>query len=540
MRFDLTKEKRYTLSDATKNLLDQLNDVIYLKIYLEGEGFPAGFKRLQNATKEMLDEFRSYAGNKIEYEFIDPFDGVDPSSRNDVYKQLIRKGLQPTNLKVKNDEVYSEKIIFPGVIASYKGREAGTTLLQNQIYFSSQEVLSNSVSLMEYTLASIMKKVVFNQKPKIGFIRGQGELNNPETNEIKRALDESYEVDSIDLPNTLVIPKYYAGIIIAKPTKKFEEKDKFKIDQYIMNGGKVLWLIEPLKADMRYMGKNQLFDADYNKTNLEDQLFKYGVRLNNDLIQDLQCIPIPIMVGHTGNSPQTQMYPWYYFPMIFSSDNHPIVKNLDAIMFQFVSSIDTVGARGIKKTVLLTSSQYSKALMFPVRVHLSMLKHKPDPGRFKQPNLPVAVLLEGQFTSVFKNRLAPQTIQTIDSLKEVSFKIQSEPTKMIVISDGDVIMNEYSSKGTIYPLGYYRYTNQTFDNKNFIVNAMEYLCDKSNLIQTRTKEVKLRLLDKVRVEKEKAKWKLINIVIPISSVMFFGLIYTFIRKRKYEATLFRP
>lgn len=533
-RVDLTKEKRFTLSGATKELLNQIDDVLYVKVYLEGENFPAGFKRLQQSTREMLDEFRYYANGKLEYEFVDPFENVVESNRNNVYQQMLRKGLQPTNLKVKEEESYSEKIIFPGATINYKGQEVPLLLLQNQVSLGAQEILNNSISLMEYTLAAAVKKAVITKKPKVAFLQGHGELNKFETEDLRKSMQESYRVDTLDIRNVLTINPSYEAIIIAKPRLAFQEHEKYKIDQYLMQGGKIMWLIEPLRADMQLLGKDQFFLTQQYDLNLEDQLFRYGVRINSDLVQDLQCVPIPLVVGNLGGKPQTQLYPWPYFPMVFSKGTHPIVKNLDGIMFQFASTIDTIKVRDIKKTVLLQSSEYSKALKYPVRVHLGMLKYQPDPARYNQPNQNLAVLLEGEFTSVFKNRLSYQTKKMIDSL-QIPFIEKSKQTKMVVISDGDVMLNEYDEKGTTYPVGYYRYTQQTFDNKNFLLNTLEYLCDKTNLIQTRSKEIKLRLLDKIKVKKEKITWQWINIAFPILSIWLLGGLYYFIRRKQYTS-----
>ncbi len=532
-RLDLTTEKRFTLSQSTQELLKELDDVLYIKVYLEGEGFPAGFKRLQVSTYEMLDEMKNIARNKLQFEFIDPVANVDSDLKQEVYLELRKKGLQPTNLKVEKDDSYSEKIIFPGAIISYKGRETPVLLLQNQISLGPEQVLNNSISLLEYTIASAIKKVARYKKPKIAFIKGHGELNNNEVFDITKELLQNYVVDTINLSNILYIPKDYSAIIVAKPNKPVGEKDKFKLDQYIMNGGNVLWLIETLKADMRLMGEKQAFVTQTYETNLEDQLFRYGVRINTDLVQDFYSIPIPLVVGNIGNAPQTQMYPWPYFPMVTPKDEHPIVKNLDAMMFQFANSIDTVRVKNVKKTILLTSSEYSKALLYPVRVHLSMLKYKPDLTKYTQKNLPLAVLLEGGFTSIFKNRLTPKTLQTIDSIDEIEFKEKSLPSKMIVVSDGDIMANEYAPQKGHYPLGFYRYTQQVFDNKNFLLNAIEYLADDNNLIAIRNREVKLRLLDKVRVKKEKREWQLFNTVLPIAIVLLSGLVFIYLRKRKY-------
>lgn len=529
-RFDLTKEKRFTLSSPTKKLLKGLEDVIYVKVYLKGE-FPAGFKRLQNASKEMLDEFRTIAGDNIQYEFIDPNNG-DMEQRKDLYKQLVKKGLLPTNLKVQGNEEYSEKIIFPGAVITYRGQEMPVHFLQNQLGLGPQEVLNNSISLLEYKLANSFFKITRPYKKKIAFIEGHGEINGLMTADFKNSLREFYEIDSIDLTNTLTLSNDYSAIIFAKPEIIFKEQEKFKIDQYVMNGGKILWLVETLHCNMDSLRNDQIFIPQPYELNLEDQLFKYGVRVNPNLILDLQCNPIPLVIGSLGNSPQTQLKPWYYFPIIISESLHPISKNIDAVMTQFVNSIDTVGAKGIKKTILLSSSKYSRLQFSPVRVHLGILKQRPNPQQFNQPNLPVAVLLEGEFESIFTNRLAPETMQMLDSLK-IQFKQKSIPTKMIVISDGDIITNDIGKGGTPYPLGFYRYSQQQFANKDFLTNCIEYMVDDNGLIETRSREVKLRLLDTEKIKSEKLQWQLVNMIVPIVLILIFGFGFNFVRRKKY-------
>lgn len=530
-RLDLTKEKRFTLSPTTKKLLNNLEDIVYVQVYLEGE-FPAGFKRLRNSVKEMLDEFRTIAGDNIQYEFIDPYTITDIQQRNDLFRQLVKKGLQPTNLKVQDNAEYSEKIIFPGAIITYHGKELPVHLLQNQVGMGPQQVLNNSISLLEYKLANTLFKVTRPFRKKIGFIEGQGELSEPEIADFKYSLKEYYEVDSIYLPNELTIPKEYAAVIIAKPDTFFRDQDKFKIDQYIMQGGKVLWLVETLHCDMDSL-RNQIFVPEPYHLNLEDQLFTYGVRINTNLVLDLQCSAIPLVVGSVGNAPQTQLRPWYYFPILISKSQHPVAKNLDAVMSQFVNTIDTVGTPRIKKTILLSSSNYSRVQFSPLRVHLGILKQKPQPEQYNKQALPVAVLLEGAFESVFKNWLTAETMQMLDSLK-IGFKEKGVHTKMIVISDGDLIRNDIGKEGAPYPLGYYRYTQETFANKDFLTNCIEYLVDESGLTETRSREVKLRLLDTTRIKSEKVKWQSINMAMPLLLIIIFGGIYNFVRKKKYS------
>lgn len=530
-RFDLTIEKRFTLSKATKELLKNVDDIVYVKVYLEGE-FPAGFKRLKNSVKEMLDEFRAYSGGNIQYVFIDPSSSKDLQERNAIYQQLIGKGLHPTNLKVQGDDQFSQKIIFPGALFSYQGRELPLQLLENQIGFGPQQVLNNSIELLEYKLANQIKKLIQRKKPVILFTTGQGELPYEQVADISATLEElEYEVGNIDLTKSL-IPKATDLLIIAKPTRRFREQEKLKIDQFIMNGGNVLWLIDRVNAEMDSLrGKTVYFAKPYD-LNLEDQLFKYGVRINADLVQDIQCNQIPLVVGYMGDAPQTELFPWFYYPVVTSRNQHAIVKNLDAISFKFCNTIDTVRAQGVNKTVLLQSSQYSKALLAPVRLHFSMLQQPPDPNTFKSKHLPIAVLLEGSFESVFKNRLAGSFKAILDSIDQ-PFLAESKFSKMIVVADGDVIRNEISRDGSAYPLGFYPFTEQTFANKDFILNCIEFLIDDRQLIETRNKEIKLRLLDKTKIKREKNKWQILNVGLPLILITIFGLIYNWGRRRKY-------
>lgn len=531
-RFDLTKEERYSLATATKQLLNGLDDVVYVKIYLEGD-FPAGFKRLRNSAKEMLDEFKAYSGNNIEYVFINPSLG-SAEERNAMYKELSGKGLLPTNLQVKGEEAYSQKIIFPGAIFTYQGRELPVQLLENQIGFGPQQVLNNSVELLEYKFANSIKKLTQKNRPRILFTRGQGELPDKHIADFVQTLQGlQYSVDTINLTQTL-IPQTADVLIVAKPTLPFREQEKFKIDQFIMNGGSVLWLVDAMDAEMDSLQGKPVFFSQPRTLNLEDQLFKYGVRLNYDLVQDLQCNRIPLVVGMMGDQPQTEMFPWYYYPLVVSNSEHAIVRNLDAVAFRFTGTMDLVGkdSAGISKTPLLRTSQYSKALLSPVRLHFSMLQEPPDQNSFQQKNLLLGALLEGKFESVFKNRPTRTFLQMLDSLGQ-PFQEQSVFSKMIVIADGDVIKNDVSKSGAIYPLGFYNYTEQTFANKDFLLNCIEYLVDDIKLIETRNKEVRLRLLDTTKVKAETAKWQLINVAVPLTVIVLFGILFNWVRKRRY-------
>lgn len=535
-RFDLTKEKRYSLSAATKELLNNLDDVVYVKIYLEGD-FPAGFKRLQRATRDMLEEFKSYARGNIVYEFINPSKGT-AAEKEALYKELINKGLLPTNLRVKGDEQLSERIIFPGALFYYRNKELPVHLLENQIGFSPQEVLNHSIELLEYKFANSIKKLIQRIPPTVLFSRGQGELAGAQIADIMQTLRNlQYECDTINLRASL-LPLRTKVLVVAKPLQAFREQEKFKIDQFIMNGGSVLWLIDPVIAEMDSLRGRSVFLAQQRNLNLDDQFFRYGFRVNTDLLMDLQCNRIPLITGSLGNVPQTELFPWYYFPLVTPRNEHAIVRNLDAIDLHFASTIDTVGksfaTHPLRKIALLHSSPYSKALLAPVRIHFSMLREPPDPSAFMQKNLMLALLVEGKFESVFKNRLHPDFQAVLDSLKR-PFRDEGVFSRMIIVGDGDVIRNAVSSSGGTYPLGYYPFTEQTFANKEFILNCIEYLADDNRLIETRNKEIRLRLLDTTRIRNEKLQWQLLNTLLPLLVVMVFGLFYNWMRKRKYAS-----
>lgn len=540
-RFDLTSEKRYSLSPATKNLLKGLDDILYVKVYLEGD-LPAGFKRLRNSTQEMLDEFRAYNKN-IQYEFVDPSAIADKKQRNEMYKQLVGKGILPTNLQTKDKGVTKEQVIFPGAEVSYRTHTIPLQLLMDQMGIESENVINNSIQALEYNISNVIRKLDVRLKPKIAIIEGHGELKKYEMYDITNALNEYYDVERVwinEKVNALTqrivsdtaapkIQNKYKAIIIAKPDSAFSEKDKFIIDQYIMYGGKVLWMIDPVFASMDSLKGSSQTVGITNELNLADQFFKYGFRLNTNLIMDINSLPIPIVTGKMGNQPKTSFLPWNFFPILMPVDKHPIVRNLNAIKTEFISSIDTID-NGIKKTVLLTSSQYTRLVNTPVIIDLDILKKDPDQRLYNKPFQTVAVLLEGKFQSNFVNRMSSEIVTSED----MGFKNESKPTSMIVVSDGDIIKSQFHySKGYPLPLGYDQYTGQMFGNKEFILNCMNYLCDDSGLITVRSRELKLRLLDKTKIEQSKVKWQTINIVFPILLIIIFALIISFLRKRRY-------
>jgi len=545
-RFDLTAEKRFSLSPATKNMLKNLDDIVYFKVYLDGD-FPAGFKRLSKETQEMLEEFRAYSNN-IEYEFINPSKSTDKATRNSIYQQLVRKGLTPTDLHVTKKGGKSQQIIFPGAIVTYKSRELPLTLLNSQLGQSPEIVLNNSIQDLEYNISNVIKKLSVENKPKLAFITGHGEADEHQTADITNALEEYYSVERIDIngqinaltkreknkndTSKIMIYNKYKAIIIAKPDSAFSEKDKFIIDQYVMRGGKILWLVDPVYTSMDSLQTNNFTYGIINDLNLEDMFFDYGIRLNYNLIMDLNALPIPVVTGNIGNNKQIDFLPWYFFPIITPDLNHIIVNNLNLIKTEFISSIDTIGVKNIKKTILLRTSNKSRTIGTPAMISLDILRKQPNERLYNKPPQNVAVLLEGNFRSLYKDRIPPKIVNS----KEIGFKAKSDFNKMIIVSDGDIIINQMQfSNGKLYPLplGYDKYTKQTFGNKEFILNSINYLCDESGIISVRSKKIKLRLLDKVKINKNRSLWQALNVLLPVILILIFGFIQNFIRKRKY-------
>ncbi len=532
-RFDLTSEKRYTLSPATKQILDSLDDIAYIKVYLDGE-LPAGFLRMKTAIKELLDEFRWHCPANIRYDFIDPIEDQDPGIRRNITAQLYNAGLQPTNIQVKQkDGSTMQKIIFPGAIISCSGVDVAVNLLKNNPGVNAEINLNNSIQSLEYEFISMLRNLDNKKIEKVAFIEGHGELNELQTGDITRSLANFYQVDRGTIGGRYGSLDNYKVVIIAKPLLRFSESDKFVIDQYIMGGGKVLWFIDVARVSLDSLLDGSTF-ALYSPVNLDDQLFHYGVRINSDLVKDIQSHVIPVNKGLAGGSPQWSLSPWYYFPVISPSENYPVTRSLNMIKLEFASSIDTVGEPGkITKKVLLSTSPYTKLVQLPEIVSLRESDLAPQESEYDKSGIPVGVILEGSFESVFKNRSIPEGV----SGGPVQVRTSGDRTSMLVVSDGDIIRNEVlpaADGPAIEPLGYDRYTSQVFGNSDFIMNAVNYMTDETGLITLRGRELKLRLLDRQKVRDEKLKWELINLALPSILIIFAGLVINIYRKKAYR------
>ncbi|MCB0510692.1 MAG: gliding motility-associated ABC transporter substrate-binding protein GldG [Bacteroidetes bacterium] len=538
-RLDLTEEKRYSISKATKNFLANLDDIVTVRVFLSGN-LPSGMKELEKSAEATLNEFKAYAGSRLEFEFVDLND-YPVDIQEEIGKELMEKGLNPISLTVVESGEQTQRIIFPGATLSYKGRVISANLLENKLGYDQYEILNNSITLLEYKFANAIQKLQQSHPPVIAFSTGHGEATQEQLTEIIQDLQvNQFAVSMLDLRLGYEIDKLVDVLVIAKPTQAFTEKEKYKIDQYLMRGGKIFWLIDQMAMDMDSLQGADFFMAQPRDLNLDDILFKYGVRINDDLVQDLQNTKLEIQTGFNNNQPQTQFFSWPFFPLMFGNEAHPISKNLAPISSKFVSTIDTIKNPQIKKEILLTSSAYSKALMAPVRVFVGMVQNPPPPEAYIQSQLSTAVALSGSFESVFKNRaFTGAYAQMADSTESMKFKEQSEPgARMIVVGDGDLIINA-SSKGKKQALGFSIYGNNNeamvFDNKAFLLNAIEYLIDDNSLLETRSKEIKLRQLDATKVKQSKQKIQVLSLILPLVFLAIFALLYLFFRKRKYSA-----
>lgn len=533
MRLDLTEDKRFTLSGPTKKILSGLKNDIYIQVYLEGE-IPIPLKRLKRSVLEMLEEFRIASGRKVGFEFINPSEGNNAEQRNAWYQSLMKKGLSPINIQAGDEEGgSSQKIIFPGMIINYNGIEVPVNFLKNDPSIPYEENILHSEEGLEYDMIQTISTLTSDTIFKVAFIEGQGEIPEIETADLTFNLAKFFTIDRGKIGGKAGALNKYAAVVIAGPEKEFSEADKLVIDQYIMHGGKVMWLFDEVyvNSDSLMFGETA---ALYRPLNIEDQLFRYGARVNPAIVQDLDCQLIRLKVIGADGKQQFVPAPWVYYPLLSPSQNHPVTRNLNKVKGEFVNFIDTVGLdTAIKKTVLLASSKYSRTLSPPVLISLREAELLPDEKLYTQSKLPVAVLLEGIFPSVFKNRM----ISTITD-ERITVKNESSNTKMIVIADADIIKNDVRRTGleqTPLALGQDRYTGQMYGNRDFLINCLNYLVDDKGIMQLRSRELKIRLLNTSKIKSEKLKWQLINIAGPVLIVIIAGLFYNYFRKKKYTS-----
>jgi gliding-associated putative ABC transporter substrate-binding component GldG len=524
-RLDLTDEKRYTIHPSTREMLAGLDEEIYVEVFLEGE-LNAGFRRFQKAIRETLEMFRIYSQNRVQYIFTDPATALSQKARSEFMSELAAKGIQPTNVIDTREGERVEKIIFPGVVVSYGGAEKGVMLLKGNKAGSPEEEINQSIEGIEFEIANAIFKLTETDPKQIGILSGHGELQGIELASLEQAVSELYHLRNIELHDPALSD--CEALVIAKPTMPFSEADKYRLDQYIMKGGKVLFLIDRLDASMDSAAQATHFAFPY-ETRLDDQLFRYGVRINPDLIQDRYAARHPVITGQRPDgTAQVQLMEWPFFPLINRFPPHPVTRNLDMVLTRFVSSIDTVKAEGVRKTPLMLTSEYSRRLAAPVNVNINELRANLSAGQFTEKFIPVAWLLEGRFTSLYKNRFLPE------GADQNSFRPESEPTSMIVASDGDLVRNEVNRRtGQPLPLGFDPYTNYTFANRELVLNMLSFLLDEDGLIRARNKHIAIRPLDREQIAAEKLKWQVINLGLPIVLVVLFGMVRAYWRKKRF-------
>ncbi|MBF4464948.1 gliding motility-associated ABC transporter substrate-binding protein GldG [Flavobacterium sp. LC2016-12] len=529
-RFDLTKDKRYTLSETSLQIVKQVRNPLSIKIYMQGD-LPADFRRLQQETKQLLEEFQAY-NNNIVFEFVNPMENEDESM--EMVKSLYQKGLTPINITVDDKGKQSQAMVFPWAIAVYDSKEVNIPLLKNIMGASTEQKVIGSIQHLEYSISDAINKITKAKQKKVAFIKGNGEMNEVHVAKMLRQIKESYYIGPFTLDSvsknptgTLDALKKYDLAIISKPTETFSDEEKQVLDQFIMNGGKTLWLIDQVSADMDSLYNQSGATLAYPRDlNLNDMFFKYGFRINPDLVKDEYGSPIKLATGEQGSATQYQEFKWKYAPIVISSSKHPIVKNLGQIKFDFASPIDTL-KNGIKKTVLLQSSQYSKKIGTPTEINLNIVTEQTTPQEYlNKGNSPLAVLLEGDFHSAFENRVLP--------FKENAFQAKGKTNKMIIIADGDLARNQLDKNMMPVELGYDQRTGNLYDNKDFMMNCINYLLDDTGLINIRSKDVDLPLLDKDKVYENYTMTQFITIGLPILILLVFGLVFTYMRKRKYS------
>lgn len=529
-RFDVTQDKRYTLSETTKKIIDKVDSPLIIDVFLEGN-FPADFKKLQTETRQLLEEFSAYNSN-ITFQFVNPIEKEE--ERVEVMKKFFEKGLTPINVTVEDKGKQTQEVVFPWALANYGDKGAKVQLLKNLMGASTEKKVESSVQHLEYAFAEAIHKISNEKQRKIAVIKGNGELEDIQIADFLKTIRDNYYIGPITLDSVATQPSetlkalnIYDLAVIAKPREKFTEAEKQVLDQFIMKGGKTLWLVDGTTAEMENLyNETGTTLAGINDLNLTDMFFKYGFRISPQLIKDEYGTPIKLASGNEGSETQMETYNWKMAPFIYpASKKHPIVKNTDGVKFDFCSPIELLKS-SLSTTILLESSPYSKTIGIPTVVSLDMISEETTPKDYPNGGLiPVAVLLEGSFTSMYNNRVLP--------FKDGKFLSKSAPTKMIVISDGDVIKNQID-KGAPIELGYDKYTSQYFGNKEFILNSVNYLLDDNGLINIRSKDVTLPLLDKQSVQDNYSQTQMLTVALPIVLLGIFGVLFTYLRKKKYN------
>jgi ABC-2 type transport system permease protein len=541
VRLDLTEERRFTLSDATRRLVGELDGQVEITVLLEGE-MPAGFRKLADASRDLLNDMRDISPDKISFTFARPAADADDSTKVNIYDSLQRLGVNPTNVKAqtKKGEGSEETLLFAGAVIKYEDRTVGVDLLSGQSQLSGIESLNNAEALLEYRFADAIRKASRETVPLVGYLAGNGEpLDYRIYDLIEQTLRPNYAFRIIPIDSVPHIPTDFSALCVVKPMQPFTDAQKLKIDQYVMRGGRVVWMLDNLYASLDSLQRSEgSFIAFDLGLNLEDLLFKYGVRINGDLVQDLQNDGIPSVIGQMGGKPQIEVLPWPYYPLLRHVGQHPIAKNMDYVLSKFPQSIDTVKAPGIQKTILLSTSTSSRSLPTPAKVEWESIRTQEELASFNASAIPVAVLLEGRFLSLYANRLGRAQVDSIEAMQGSPFLASSETEgKMVVVADGDLVLNEVSQQDGPLQMGMNAYTRQQYANRSFLLNTLEYLTDSTGILETRSKDYTLRLLDDKQVESERLQWQMMDIIGPMLLVLLCIATWQYWRRRRFGSSL---
>lgn len=539
VRWDLTSDQRFTLSSSTCRLLREMKEPVQITVFLEGD-MPAGFRKLANSTRELLQEFKTYGGANFVFRFRKIGEGLEGAEKAHFLDSMARLGLRPYTIRVqvKKEEANEERTVVPGAIVEYKGKVRAVNFFSgisgSDIGY---EVINRAENLLEYTFAHAIQQLLAEKTPVVGYLLGNGEL---QTQQIKSLMEDvllnAYQVVPLPIDSFFLLPPAIDALVIMKPTQPFSDRQKLKIDQYVMHGGKVLWLVDRLYAELDSLMRSQSdFIAFDRNLNVDDLLFRYGVRINQDLLQDKQCEQIPMVVGSIGEQPQIELVDWQYFPLLQPATAHPISRNLNPVFSMFPQSIDTIATPGNQKKILLQSSPYARILHTPAIVSLNSVKTKADLAAFTRSAVPVAVSLEGSFASLFKNRISAGLKDSMQQLANRPFLDQVSGNKMIVISDADIAANSVSQQDGPLPMGVNPFSRASYANKEFLANCMEYLVQPSGIMETRNKEVALRLLDTGKTEQQRQFWQIANVLVPFFFLALFGWLFTLLRRKTWQS-----
>ncbi len=548
-RIDLTAEKRFTLSPSTRKLLENVDSTIRIRVFLNGD-LPADYKKLSISTQDLLREFKDI-NNRIQVSFETPGEGLPDSAKAQLYDSLSRAGVvfeRNEDISVTDNKA-TNQLLIPSALVYYKNQKPfAVDLRSSRTVFKSFNVVNEepqpdkeatrnaAEALLEFKFANAIDKLTRTYIPSVAYCVGNGEPTDLKVNDIGESLRNEYRLAVFDLKKGYPNPDQINALLIVKPTQPFTDEDKLKIDQYVMHGGKVLWFVDKLYAELDSLMRSQAdFVAFDRNLNIDDILFKYGVRINGDLLQDLNCSKIPIVIGYNpDNSPRMQRVPWPYYPFLQATNNNPISKNLDRVLPLFPSSIDTVKAPGIRKTILLSSDTNSRVLSSPALVSLNSIRTDEDFNTMNRSYIPVAVLLEGRFASLFANRLDAATQDSVQRSSGKPFAAEGDKdTKQIVVSDADLVTNAVSPTTGPLPMGELPLESYRFANREFFLNSVDYMVSNSGIFESRNKDFTLRLLDKKKIQEQRTQWQFINIVVPIVLVIVFGLVFQYFRRNKY-------